>query len=169
MLRVLLTGMSGTGKSSVVRELVARGYRAVDTDEGGFSETVDAPAGQLTGPGEGLDWVWREDRMLDLLSEEDGESLFVSGCSPNQGRFYRWFDHIVLLSAPAEVIAHRLATRTTNPFGKGDGDIERTLELQRTIEPLLRRGAGLEIDTTAPLDRVVSTILAHVMPGNHSG
>ncbi len=31
--RVLVTGMSGTGKSNVVRELVARGYRAVDTDD----------------------------------------------------------------------------------------------------------------------------------------
>jgi len=27
--------MSGTGKSSVIRELVARGYKAVDTDDGG--------------------------------------------------------------------------------------------------------------------------------------
>ena len=33
MKRVLLTGMSGTGKSSVVRELVARGYKAVDTED----------------------------------------------------------------------------------------------------------------------------------------
>jgi dephospho-CoA kinase len=32
--RVLLTGMSGAGKSSVVRELAALGYKAVDTDDG---------------------------------------------------------------------------------------------------------------------------------------
>jgi predicted ATPase len=30
--RVLVTGMSGTGKSSLLDELAARGYRTVDTD-----------------------------------------------------------------------------------------------------------------------------------------
>jgi dephospho-CoA kinase len=32
MKRVLLTGMSGTGTSTVINELGARGYKAVDTD-----------------------------------------------------------------------------------------------------------------------------------------
>ena len=30
--RILLTGMSGTGKSKVIGELAARGYKAVDAD-----------------------------------------------------------------------------------------------------------------------------------------
>ena len=37
--RVLVTGISGTGKSSISRELTARGYRAVDADDG-LSETA---------------------------------------------------------------------------------------------------------------------------------
>jgi len=32
--RVLVTGMSETGKSSVVEELAARGFKAVDTVDG---------------------------------------------------------------------------------------------------------------------------------------
>jgi dephospho-CoA kinase len=45
----LLTGLSGTGKSTVTGELAARGYRAVDTDYDGLSELVSAPADELTG------------------------------------------------------------------------------------------------------------------------
>jgi dephospho-CoA kinase len=37
MSRVLLTGMSGTGKSSVIAELRSRGFTAIDMDEPGWS------------------------------------------------------------------------------------------------------------------------------------
>ncbi|MFW6194957.1 MAG: AAA family ATPase [Chloroflexota bacterium] len=156
---MLLTGMSGTGKSAVIRELAARGYKAVDTDYGGLSELVTVQDDELTGPGPGKDWVWREDRIQDLLSTEDAEALFLSGCAPNQGKFYPQFDHIILLTAPADVIADRLAARTTNPFGKDPEEAARVLSLLQTIEPMLRRAAGHEVDTRAPLDQVVAKVL----------
>ncbi len=159
MKRVLLTGMSGTGKSSVIGALAARGYRAVDADASGLSEVVSVPDDELTGLGPGLDWVWREDRIRDLLATDDTGVLFLGGCSPNQGLFYPRFDHIILLTVPAGVIVERLATRTTNPFGKRLEEVGRTLDLIRTVEPLLRRGAGHVIDTSIPLDRVVAEVL----------
>lgn len=159
MKRVLITGMSGTGKSAVVAALAARGYKAVDADEPGFSEMVGVPDGELTGLGPGADWVWREDRIAALLATEDADVLFVSGCSPNQGKFYEQFDHVVLLTAPAAVIAERLATRTTNDFGKDPDELSRALQLQQEIEPLLRRRAHIELDTTASLDDVIAAIL----------
>ncbi|MBA2754051.1 MAG: shikimate kinase [Chloroflexia bacterium] len=151
--------MSGTGKSSVIGALAARGYRAVDADASGLSEVVSVPDDELTGLGPGLDWVWREDRIRDLLATDDTGVLFLGGCSPNQGLFYPRFDHIILLTVPAGVIVERLATRTTNPFGKRLGEVARTLDLIHTVEPLLRRGAGHVIDTSIPLDRVVAEVL----------
>jgi dephospho-CoA kinase len=38
MSRILVTGMSGTGKSSALAELGRRGYRVVDTDDPGWRE-----------------------------------------------------------------------------------------------------------------------------------
>jgi shikimate kinase len=154
--------MSGVGKSSVIEALAARGYKAVDTDEDGFSELVSVPGDELTGLGPGQDWVWRVDRMRDLLATEDADVLFLSGCAPNQGKFYAQFDHIVLLTAPAGVLAQRLASRTNNPYGKRPGEIDRVLHLQQAIEPMLRQGAGLEVDTSLPLDQVVAKVLQHV-------
>ena len=143
--------MSGTGKSSVIEALAERGYTAIDTDADGWHHWVDVD-GQP-------DRVWREDRIQALLSNQDTAVLFVSGTASNQVRFYPQFDHIVLLSAPTSVLLERLATRTTNPYGKRPDELARILEHLQTVEPQLRRTATLEVDTSAPLAQVVETIL----------
>jgi shikimate kinase len=147
MKRVLLTGMSGTGKSSVIQELAARGYRAIDTDNG-WCEPL--PDGRQR---------WREDAIGELLDTQDGDVLFVAGCEENQVRFRPRFDLIILLSAPAEVLAGRLASRTSNPFGKSPREMERVLDDLRAVEPLLRAAADHEIRTTRPLGDVVTEVL----------
>jgi shikimate kinase len=154
--RVLVTGMSGTGKSTVIAELAARGYKAIDTDADDWHTWVT-----VTGE---PDRVWREDRMRDLLSTEDADVLFVSGTASNQVGFYRQFEHIVLLSAPVPLIIERLSGRTNNPYGKGRDELARVLEHVRTVEPLLRRAATLEVDTSVPLEQVLQTILRLVQP-----
>ena len=162
MKRILLTGMSGTGKSTVIDALRARGYKAVDADGDAYSHwaTVSADAGVPGSPVElDRDWVWREDRIHALLATEDADVLFVSGCAPNMGTFLPQFDRVVLLSASAAVILARLHSRTNNPYGKHPDDIVRVLHNLQTVEPLLRRAADHEIDTRASLDEVVATVL----------
>ena len=147
MKRVLLTGMSGTGKSSVVKALAAMGYKAVDTDDG-WSEPL--PDGRQR---------WREEAIGRLLDTEDADVLFLAGCEENQAQFHPRFDHIVLLSAPVETLLERVAARTGNPYGKSPEDLRRILDDLEHVEPLLRRVADHEVRTTAPLDEVVEDVL----------
>jgi dephospho-CoA kinase len=142
---VLVTGMSGTGKSSALAELERRGHRVVDTDYGDWTEWGPEP-------------LWREDRIEALLDEHADGRLFVSGCVSNQGKFYPRFDAVVLLSAPADVILERVAVRDANDFGKTARERARILSDLATVEPLLRRGATAEIDTRAPLGEVVDAL-----------
>jgi dephospho-CoA kinase len=139
--------MSGTGKSSVVGALAARGYKAIDTDDG-WSEP--SPDGRQR---------WREDAIAALLSTEDAEILFLAGCEENQVQFHARFDHIILLSAPPQTLVQRLAVRTGNSYGKAPGELSQVLQDIKTIEPLLRRVADHEIQTTMPLNDVVMTVL----------
>jgi shikimate kinase len=160
--RVLLTGMSGTGKSTVIAELAARDYRAIDVDCDEFSEWVevgDTPDMLLSPVETGRDWMWRVDRIQELLATEDAEVLFLGGCAENMRTFLPRFDLIILLSAPAEVIVERLGARTTNAYGKHPDEVARVLGLLENVEPLLRRAANYEIDTSAPLEQVVATVL----------
>src|SRR5215218_5114045 len=108
MRRILVTGMSRTGKSTALVELEKRGFDVVDTDEDGWSLWSDA---------EGR-YVWDEDRIATLLECDEGRVLYVSGTVSNEGRFYPRFDAVVLLHAPADVLLRRIATRTTNEYGK---------------------------------------------------
>jgi hypothetical protein len=146
---VLVTGMSGTGKSSALAALRARGLQAVDTDEPGWTEWSAAEEG----------YVWREDRIGELLSREEGLGLYVSGTVSNQGRFYPRFDAIVLLSAPGDGLFSRIESRTTNTYGRSPEERELIRRHLAEVEPLIRRTCTHEIDANQPLAAVVERLI----------
>ena len=131
----------------MVRALVARGYKAVDTDDGWCEPLPDGRQ------------QWREAAIDTLLDTEDADVLFVAGCEENQVGFHPRFDQIILLSAPIETVLERLGTRTNNPFGKSAQERQRVIDDTAAVEPLLRSVADHEIVTTAPLDDVVTAVL----------
>lgn len=151
MSKILVTGMSGTGKSSVLLELARRGHQIVDTDSEEWSEWVSADGEP--------DWVWREEKITELLTGHSSGTLFVAGCKSNQGKFYLQFDAVVLLSAPSEVILKRIETRDTNHYGKNPLERQKILEHLEVVEPLLRATATAEIDASKPLSEVADELV----------
>jgi dephospho-CoA kinase len=142
--------MSGTGKSSALAKLRRRGFEVVDTDHGGWTQWSEAEGG----------YVWDEGRIAELLARDEGRTLYLSGTVANQGRFYPRLDAVVLLSAPAEVLLSRIATRTTNDYGKRGEERELVLRQLAEVEPLLRATCTHELDASQPLDAVVEQLIA---------
>ena len=159
MKRVLITGMSGTGKSSVIRELAARGYRAYDLDTPEWSEWVDTAPSDALSPAEGKDWVWQADRVRQLLGTPGNGTLFISGCAENMESVYPLLDTVILLSAPVETIMERIAGRSADGYGSTAEERRKVAELISIIEPLLREAAHHEIETRGPIPATVDEIL----------
>ena len=147
---VLVTGMSGVGKSTVLADLARRGYATVDTDDDEWIEVVE---------GEPL---WREALIEELVDRPRETPLIVQGTVANQGRFYERFDAIILLSAPTHVVLQRIEGRTNNPFGKSAQERAQILADIAEVEPLLRQAATHEVRTDRPLSEVVDTVTSIV-------
>jgi shikimate kinase len=145
---VLLTGMSGTGKTTVTQRLAGLGHKAVDLDDEWCEEQPDGRR------------LWRLDAVSALLAEEDAEVLFVAGCEANMAELLPSFDVVILLTAPVDNVLERLRTRTNNPYGKSDDERARVLQDLAEVEPRLRRIAHREVDTSASPDDVVRAVLA---------
>jgi AAA domain len=148
-MRVLLTGMSGTGKSALVQELRRRGYAAYDADDDGFSE-----------PRENGRWGWRLGAVSELLATADDRLLFFAGCSEEQIELT--FDYRVLLTAPTIVLIGRLRTRTSNSYGRDPQERTQVLADLADVEPLLRRSADLVLTTTAPVGEIADLLLRRI-------
>jgi shikimate kinase len=147
-MRVLLTGMSGTGKSALAQELRRRGYAAHDADDGFAEPRADGR------------WGWRVDLVRGLLAEPPSGLLFFAGCSEEQAELP--FDYRVLLTAPTSVLVQRLRTRTNNPYGRDEDERSQVLADIVEVEPLLRRSADLVLTTTAPTADVADVLLRRI-------
>ncbi|MEO5920213.1 MAG: AAA family ATPase [Pseudolysinimonas sp.] len=145
---VLVTGMSGTGTTSVLDELATRGYRTVDTDYDGWQ----VPSA------DGSELVFDAERMRALFAEPGTAPVFLAGCVSNQGEFP--FDAVVLLAAPEAVILRRVEERTNNSYGSTPEDRAEISRNLRDVEPLLRRTCDIELDATRSISDLADDVEA---------
>ncbi|MFD6195343.1 AAA family ATPase [Mycobacteriaceae bacterium NPDC060252] len=141
MARVLVTGMSGTGKTTLLEELARGGFLTVDTDYDGWTLA---------------DGGWDTARMAALL--EQRSEVIVSGTVDNQVDFYDRFGHVVLLSVPLEVAIARVSSRTNNPYGRTEAERAEIARYTEDVEPLLRQSATVELDGRLPVAELAERV-----------
>jgi len=165
----LITGVAGTGKSTLAKELRRRGYAAYDTDEG-FSYYANKETGErATRPHEPTpEWYEQHHRIFDenilenLFKKHRDETLFICSIAANQSKYYPEFDKLFLLTAPNEIITHRLGTRTNNYFGKHPLELQRVIGRHQQFDEELLADGAVAIDSTRPIEAVADQILSEI-------
>lgn len=148
MTKVLLTGMSGVGKSTILGQLNLEGHKTVDLDYDDwikFDNQAD-------------DYLMNSKKIIDLIEQNDYENLFIGGTTINQKEIYPYLDYIIALTAPIEVMKKRIQIRNNNPFGKNETDWNKILKDKEMFEPLIIKNSDFVIDTNKNSGEIVNDI-----------
>jgi len=158
---VYVTGISGSGKSSVLEELRARGFSAYGVDEDGYGKWLDRISGekrQLPAGREGLDmhrwfdahaWVLDVDKIAVLKERSDraNETTFLCGVAAGDADAWSSFDVVCALVVDEETIKQRV-DRRADAFGKRPHEMAEILRWNAGFEETYRGFGAVIVDAT---------------------
>lgn len=156
--KIYITGVSGTGKSTLGLELKSRGCSVTDIDDEDFCGWYDKDGNRFTGDTRSGD-SWLEDhfwqcdipRLEKAIEQSINDDVFIVGISSNLDNYP--FDKIFLLAIEPKVLVKRLTERTTNDFGKESFEQEFVLENKDEYEnKMLVKGAVVLDATKSTID-----------------
>jgi len=169
--RYYITGVCGTGKSTIAEELNKRGILAIDQDskEYGFcnwkhnqtKEKVEFEYGIGKEFLEAHDWYCDIEKLKETLNSIEG-IVFVCGVTANQDQYLDLFDKVFLLQCPVEVFTKRIDTRDTNHFGKHISEKEHILDWYQELEERLINKGAIVINSDAPVNAIADVILENI-------
>jgi AAA domain-containing protein len=155
----LVEGVSGTGKTSVCRELNRRGYHAINGDRE-LAYQGDPETGEATDTALHQHHIWDVGRVRALVADHQEPLTFFCGGSRNFSTFIGLFDEVFVLDIDLETLHRRLDQRPHDEWGSKPSERDLVVRLHRTREDI--PDSGVVIDAMRPLPEVVDEILRHV-------
>jgi adenylate kinase family enzyme len=170
---IYITGVSGSGKSTVRAELSKRGYKVFGVDEDRIAAFYNNETGKITdNPRTVQDrspewyahhtWKISRERVERLALQGENNLVFLCGDASNDEEVCDLFSRIVALTVDSATLEKRITTRTTNYFGKLPHEYASILEQQKRAGLYYRRLNAILIDATQPIEAVVDEILEKV-------
>jgi len=164
-MKIYITGISGTGKTSLARALIARGDNAIDIDEISHWENKDTKERVGLEPGASEEWHASHAWICDLVKLKEillkTENAVALGHASNQAEYLTFFDKIFVLRCSPETVVNRINSRTDNDFGKHPDDLARIMNWQKPFEAeMISKGAEI-LDAERPLDEILSEVVSN--------
>lgn len=124
---ILITGVSGVGKTSLSNKLNELGYKSYDIDDipGLFSmvhretklpiqnhDNFDIEKVKV------MTWICDIPKLESIIKNEKNELAFYCGGGSNVYQFMKLFNKVILLTTNLETTKNRLSNRTDNDFAR---------------------------------------------------
>jgi hypothetical protein len=169
----LISGPSGSGKSSVGRELQKRGFNVIETDfEPGLSgwfnnetgkKVINLPPQPYTKKWFAAhSWLWDAAKVKELISSSTSGPVFFCGGAYNEKDFYGLFDLRFALHADSQTLLNRLRPREPKTWVDGSPALLKLLNWNSRFEEFSIKSGAILIDSTAPVTKVVDMVLSHI-------
>ncbi|RZJ38685.1 MAG: hypothetical protein EOO18_02755 [Chryseobacterium sp.] len=145
-LNYLISGLPGTGKTTVYNELVARHIYAIDADSVLAARSTEG-------------WLWDQQKILSLINDRASEVLFVCGSATNRDEYIDLFDKVFILYVDDDTLRTRLQNRTNNNFGKAPAVLARQLANNQGVKDYSLKRGRIVIDAMQAVESIVDEIL----------
>ncbi len=160
----LITGVAGSGKSTLEREFARRGYQTIEIDDG-YAEWRHRDTDEVLEylPDE-PEWhevaLWRikEEKLKQCLADMVGP-VFVFGSAAKISQIMSLFDKVFLLEYHAEALVRERIAGRVDGYGAHPDELTKILSYVEPYQASVRRRGAVCIDTALSVNEKVDRIL----------
>lgn len=167
---IFVTGISTSGKSTIAKELIKRGYEAYDTEHNGISAWFNKESGKRAAefghvPERTKEWMnqhrWlmSEDWVKQKAVEAKNKTIFLCGGSSDMSKILPILDKIIWLKTDEGTIRKRVNNPRDHTYGTQPHELEKIIKGNIEHEQEYRDLDAIIIDARKPLDEVVDEVI----------
>ncbi|HYF97051.1 MAG TPA: AAA family ATPase [Patescibacteria group bacterium] len=166
---VLVTGITGTGKSTVCKELIKLGYEAYDIESiPGLFAMYDKHTGQLLKEDINDDleltkkgyWICDKEKLKDLIDKQNDDLAFYCGTGTHIYKVMDLFSQVILLQIPDKITRQRLSKRSAGEYGNRPEIQDWIMTWKNEAEEEILAKGAISIDATKVPQEVAKAIIA---------
>lgn len=170
MAAFFITGLPGSGKTTVLKELSARGYTTMDADTAPrLAGWIDIETGHLiaewspevrTAP-EGAAWGWDRFHLAEIVANPPGDPFFFGGNTSHPERFYQLFTKVFALALDDEILIRQLTDPNRdnpNHYGTQQKHIDETRAANVAFRERQSEYGAVVIEASRPIPQLADEI-----------